>query len=171
MLDGFVLSTDVAVVVELQLEVSFPPNERERSTRTKWVTALWGCVVPLYDGEQLQQGRLSLELRHAAPTTPSPLSREAPVGGVAVLQSGGLKSELELKASATWKETLQAEKLASSYPETASYPSHPIPIPPHYTHPHPNPAPSHPIPSQPSQTKPIYHRPRGRRSLSSGVLS
>ena len=95
-----------AVVLELQMEVSFPPNERERSTRSKWVTAAWGCIVPLADGNELQQGRLQFEICHGSSQV-SPLSKEAVYGAGALLASGALASEMELKASATWKETLQ----------------------------------------------------------------
>ena len=59
-LDGYVLSSEVAVVFELQLEISFPQG------KSRWLPAAWGALVPLTDADGLLQGRLPIELGFGA---------------------------------------------------------------------------------------------------------
>jgi hypothetical protein len=59
-LEGFVNSPSVALVVELQVEVTLPPPAgRQYEKRTKWLTLGWGCFVPVAEPLQLSSSNSS----------------------------------------------------------------------------------------------------------------
>lgn len=83
-----------------QVEVSFP-SDRNRSSTTRWIPAVWGCVVPLHDIDKaLQQGRVPFELGFAATDVASPLSLEPAAAGNALIATGVITAEVEIKVSA-----------------------------------------------------------------------
>ena len=90
-LDGFVNSSSLALVFELQVEVTLPPPPGRYERRVKWVPLAWGCHVPCADRPPASNAlpsfpmRARLELRFGASGKPSPLSYERLPGGGAAL--------------------------------------------------------------------------------------
>ena len=81
-LDGFVNSTAVALVVELQVEVTLPPPPgKQYERRTKFVPIAWGCVLPSAQAGRFPQLpafplQLRFDLRFGGMGKPCPLSFE-----------------------------------------------------------------------------------------------
>ena len=128
-LDGFVNSTSVAVVFELQVEVTLPPPAgKQYERRTKWVPLMWGCTVPaVQHGSYPRLPQFPIrgraDLKFGSMGKPCPLSFEK----VPVVSGTGLKSmpfipylEVEVNPSPGTNTTMMEKELDSADADEAA---------------------------------------------------
>ena len=106
-LEGYVISPSIALVAELQVEVTAPPPPgRSYERRNKFVTIAWGCSVLSADGVASFPSQIRLQLSFGSSGYPCPLSYEKLPSAGSVLSRAlpnapWIDAELNLQAGAS----------------------------------------------------------------------